>query len=76
MILITNIASKHGYSGFDHLIDDGPLHDLIGQAYRSVADIRRAVKKVQIETADARVKYIPVGVEIELANGNHREIEA
>lgn len=75
MITIANIGSKHGYSGDDHLIDDVPLQDLLGQDFRRVRDIRRAVEKIQMDTADRRVRYVPVQVEIVLATGDRREID-
>jgi hypothetical protein len=75
MITITGIGSKHGYSGYDHLIDDSPLQDLLGQQFRSVRDLHKAVTKTQFETADKRVRYVPVAVEIVLATGDRRTVE-
>lgn len=76
MILVTSIGTKHGYSGYDHLIDDGPYQDLLGQRYRSVSEIRRAVEQIQRDHVDQRVAVAPVGVEIVLANGDRRDIDA
>lgn len=76
MIRVTGIGTKRGYSGYDHLIDDMPYQDLLGQRFRSVSEIRRAVGQIERDHADRRVMVAPVGVEIALANGDRRNIDA
>jgi outer membrane protein TolC len=75
-LTVVSIASRCGYSRWDHLIDDAPLQDLIGQDFRDARAIRRAVEHIQRDTADPRVGLAPVAVEVRLANGECREIEA
>lgn len=67
---------KRGYSGWDHLINDAALDDLIGETFRSARDVRRQVNKLQRENLHARVWGSPVAVEVRLTTGDRTTIMA
>lgn len=64
-LLVTNARNQRGWSSTDHLLDDSRLHEMIGQAYASVASMRRA--------ALARAESFPL-VEYEL-NGRRYQYD-
>ncbi len=47
MVTIKSIGQKCGYTRADHLLDDGPLQDMIGRTYRDAAAAKRAANNIQ-----------------------------
>lgn len=47
MVTVKRIGQCRGYSGEDHLLDDGPLTSMIGRSYRDAAAAKRAANNVQ-----------------------------
>ena len=74
MITLEAIGQSHGYSGYDHLLNDGPLQDLVGQSFRSVADLRRRANKVQDSSLDRRCAPPPIWCRIRHASGSPAEV--
>lgn len=64
MITIRDCGYKAGYSGNDHLLDDQPLQECIGEQFRSVRDVGKRLNKVASETLDRRCATPPIWVEI------------
>ena len=64
MITIRKVGYKSGYSGNDHLLDDAPLEEMIGEDFRSVRDLSRRVNGVASKTIHAKCAMPPIWVEI------------
>lgn len=47
MVTVKSIGQHCGYSRWDHLLDDGPLQDMIGRTYRDAAAAKRAANNIQ-----------------------------
>jgi hypothetical protein len=75
MITLKHISQAHGYSSDDHLLDDGPLQDLIGCSFRSIADLRRRANAIQARTQDRRCARPPIRCEVIHADGSTSQIE-
>ena len=45
MVVILDAWNQRGWSHCDHLINDEPLKQLVGQAYRCVSAMRRACER-------------------------------
>ncbi len=64
MITLKNIRQRHGYSGYDHLLDDGPLQVLVGQRFASLGVLRKRANTIQARSQDKRCGRPPISVEI------------
>ena len=76
MITLKGIRQKRGYTGYDHLLKDGPLEDLIGEQFGNVADLKARVNDVQARTQDRRCARPPIVCRIRFDDGDTEEVEA
>lgn len=60
MITIMHARQAHGYSGCDHLLDDGPLAAIIGRQFHNLAAAAKAAGKALRGTQDRRCAGAPV----------------
>lgn len=49
MVTVKNIGLCAGYSGQDHMLDDGPLQSMIGRTYRDAGAAKRAATNIQLK---------------------------
>lgn len=59
-ITIQSAAQARGYSGFDHLLDDGPLQAMVGRTYKNIEAAARAAGRLLKGTQDRRCAGSPV----------------
>lgn len=74
VITLEHACHARGYTGWDHLLDDTPLSDLIGRRYRSVGEARRAAERVSMRSQDRRCRNAPVRLTVRLASGEIVEV--
>lgn len=74
MITVEGIKQKYGYTGRDHMLDDGPYQDLLGAEFESVRSLRIAIYEIDKEQ-DSNNRGAPFGVTIRFASGEVTEIE-
>jgi hypothetical protein len=68
-ITITNARLAHGYSGYDHLLDNRPLDVMVGCTYRNLAAAAKAAWKLLHGTQDRRCASAPVILTDDHGNG-------
>lgn len=59
-ITITRARLAHGYSGYDHLLDDAPLNAMIGRSYADLDEAAAHAGRLIEGTQDRRCAPAPV----------------
>lgn len=70
-ITIGSVTLASGYSGYDHLLDDSPLHPMRGKTYPSLEKAAKAAGKLLEGTQDRRCAGIPVCVLDDTGSGGY-----
>lgn len=74
MITLEDAWHRQGYTRDDHLLDDGPLKDMIGRQFRSVGEARKALAAVSLRTQTRGCRLAPIGLVVRLASGDRKEL--
>jgi hypothetical protein len=76
MITVIDAYALNGYSGYDHLIDDSKLKEIIGQEFRSVGEALKAADKrcfIDAPPTGRRRQHPYTGMKVRMADGSVHE---
>ena len=69
MVTIQSVKSLQSHAEWTQ-----PLEDLIGKEYGSIRAIRRHLRRIQMKTDHARIRYAPLEVDVVFGHGEVRTI--
>lgn len=73
MVTVKRIGQQHGYSGEDHLLNDGPLTAMIGRTYRDAKAAKRAANNIQ-KKGGCGVGNVPIWMVLDVC-GDEVEVQ-